>query len=425
MNMLTRRFIPLRQEFEPHEPGGDEIQPQEPLTPEDDGASLADRFAKSRFAELADPDSPAPDPKPSDDPPADPPEQDADQEEQPDGDEDFPELGKVELKQDDAPDEFDAEAERREKGMEFKDDKAGDHWKWLKTQAKEARQKAAELEARLAENKPDPAAAQRVAEMEQEIEGLKARNLELTQVNDQTAVRQTDAYKNAVETPLNQIGELIGQIAEAKGIEAQLIEDAILEKNPAVQDEMLDALSTKLGPRLANRVATLADDTQKIFSIRDKMLAEAGKKLEENKLASAKQAEEDQRRRGEVFKASVTGAFTSYADRIPGYSDSSGNLTDVGKAAAAKTAAIDVASLGPEDFAYMAFCTTALPELRREFRKLSSELSIMKGETSRKSPVGDGKPPAKPPAAEGDDFDDGASLADRMKGKSFTFTPPR
>lgn len=338
--------------------------------------------------------------------------------------EEFPEIGAPAAeKTEEVVDEFDTEAEKREKGLNFTDQKAADHWKWLKTQAKEAKNAAKELEAKLLEassaQKADP---KEVETLKETIKGLEARNEELRQSNDQTAVRESTEFIENITNPLKEMAEILGTIAEAREISVDDLEDAVMETNPAKQDQMLDALQAKLGSRMASRVERIADDYKKVKSLEANMLKDAGKKLEESRMNRVRESEQAEAVRVSAFRNAVSENFTALASRIPGFTDSNGHLTDLGKAAAAKASATEISKLAPADLAYMLFCVSGLPKLREAYRKMETELSLARAG----KPSSLGLETSGSPSANQVDHDDpeAMSLADRMAKETFTFTPP-
>lgn len=334
----------------------------------------------------------------------------------------FPEIGKkpeaVEVKPFDEA-AFDAETEAEVKGL---DPKQAGAWKQVKERMKAAEKKAAELEAKAATATPAPEVAAELARLkalETEAEGLRQRNQELLRANDQTAVRESDDFKKHVTAPLDEMAGIIRAMAEAAEIEPAALAAVIEEADVAKQDRMIDALGTKLSPRALNRVERLADDFKKISLTERDMLAEAGKTIEQQRVSRQAAEREEQGRRTAVFKASVEGAFKDYAAAVPGFTDSSGALTDLGQAILAKTSTVDIHSLGPDDLGYLAYTANALPEMRRELVKLRKENAVLKGSKPRET-VAAGSPV---PASRNDDdlMEDGLpmGLADRMKGVKF------
>jgi hypothetical protein len=181
---------------------------------------------------------------------------------------------------------------------------------------------------------------------------------------------------------------------------------------------MLEALHQKVGARTAGRIERFCDDYKAAQEKGAELLANSGKNAERARLARDQAAREEANQKVELFKSSVEGSFTNYAKRIPGFTDSSGNLTDLAKATMAKTASVDLHSLGADDLGYMAFAANVLPEARKAIVALQKELSILKGSKPAPKALDGSTAPQREPE------DDYMGLAERMKGMEFTFTPP-
>jgi hypothetical protein len=348
-------------------------------------------------------------------PPADPVAPSGDE----DDDEEFPALGdkKAEPVKPDL--DFDAQTDAIVKAIEAKGH-PGDEYKRLRAELKSLKEKKpiADLEAipEVQELKQKAAEADR---FKAEAEALRERQRELLKVNDEVAVKESDEFIEAVRKPIAAMEGVVKQIAESAEIDAETLFSVITEPSIAKQDKMLEALHDKVGSRMAGRIERFCDDYKAIESKGSEMLANASKNAERARLAREQAIRAEQAQKEELFKVSVESSFANYAKRIPGFTDSTGNLTDVAQATMAKTAAVDVSTLGPDDLGYMAFAANALPEARKAIVALQKELAILKG--SKPAPKAlEGK--TAPPVEKDDEF---MGLADRMKGMEFEFVPPR
>lgn len=314
---------------------------------------------------------------------------------------------------------FDKETEAEVSGL---DPKQAGAWKKMKERMKAAEKKAAELAAaKPAEPTPEIAAElARLKALEVEAEGLRQRNQELLRANDQTAVRESDEFKKHVTAPLDEMAGVIRAMADASEIDPATLAAIIEETDVAKQDKMIDALGTKLSPRALNRVERLADDYKAITLKEREMLAEAGKTIEQQRVARLAAEREEQNRRAMAFKASVEDSFTKYAAAVPGLTDSSGALTDLGQALLAKTSTVDITKLGPDDLGYLAYTANALPEMRRELVKLRKENAILRGSKPRETVATGSAPPPTPPADDVEEDGLPMGLVDRMKGVKFS-----
>lgn len=315
---------------------------------------------------------------------------------------------------------FDAETEAEVKAL---DPKQAGAWKAVKERMKAAEKKAAALAETVVQAKPTPEIEAEIARLkafEVEAEALRQRNQELLRANDQTAVRESDDFKRQVSAPLDEMEGIIRTMAAAAEIEPAALAAVIEETDIAKQDAMIDALGNKLSARALSRVERLADD-YKAISVKERdMLAEAGRTIEQQRVARQAAEREEQGRKSVAFKASVADAFKQYAATVPGFTDSSGRLTDLGEAIMAKTQTVDIAALGPDDLGYLAYTANAMPEMRRELVKLRQENSVLRGS----KPRGGVAPGAVVAPVRGDEdlAEDGMpmGLIERMKGVKFS-----
>lgn len=311
---------------------------------------------------------------------------------------------------------FDAETEKEVAGL---DPNKAAAWKKLKSQVKEMKLK--EASASKAAPAPDvQAELDRLKTVAAEAEALRQRNKELILANDQIAVREEEEYLKGVKQPLDEMAAVIKTMAEASGMAPADLAAIIEEQDIGKQDKMLDALSTKLSSRALNRIERLADDYKAITAKEREILANASTKREMARVARQKTETEEATRKTQVFKAAVADSFKQYASLIPGFTDSSGNLTDLAVAIQAKTETVDIHSLGAEDLGYLAYAANSLPEIRRELVKLRKENAILRGSKPRKE-IASGTTPIPQQASE-DVAEDGEpqGFMARFKAQKFS-----
>ncbi len=336
--------------------------------------------------------------------------------------EEFPELGKpatATAETTPAPfDEaaFDASTEEEVKGME---QKAGAKFKALKAQLKENTKELIALKAK-------PVAAELAPEVQAELvelrakaleaDGLRQRNIELLQLNDAVAVRESPEFIAQVKEPIAAMDGILTLIAESAGLDLNVLAAVVLETDFVKQDKMLDSLEPKLG-RSMRKLEKIVEDYKGVKDLEARMLANPSKSLEVTRAAREASAKAEQLVRTGAFKAATTESFTAYAARVPGFTDSSGSLTDLAKATLAKTVSIDPQSLTPEDLGYMGFCTNAFPEARKAIVALQKENALLRAGKPLPKPLGG----TEPVATETPDTEQPRGLVDSMKGQIFTF----
>lgn len=340
-------------------------------------------------------------------------------EDKPDEEPELPRIGKtapvVEKGFDEAA--FDAETEGEVKGMA--PDQAN-RWKILKGKVKEAKKEAEEAKAKATTPtipKEVEAEITTLKAKAAEADALRQRNEELLRANDQVAARETPEFIAAVTKPIDEMTQIIKAIAESNSIDPRLLAAVIEEEDIGKQDQMLDDLQGKLGARLTGRMERLADDYKIIRAKENAILSEASKNVELSRLNRHQEEARQKEQNREFFRTATTEAFTTHASRIPGFVDSSGQLTDLAKAVMNETSAIDPSTLAPSDLAYMAFAANSLPEARKAILELQKENAILRAGKGAAAPLAGSSSP--PPANE---EDANMTLAEKMRGKQFTFS---
>jgi len=366
-----------------------------------------------------DADPAKPDPAPAAKPVVAKPD-DAPEEEEEDDDVEFPEIGKTTTKEEPKEldeDAFDAETAKAAEGM---DEKASVKFKKLRDELKVFKKR---------EFKPDPEAipefkalkaeAEELRKKAEEAEGLRARLDAVMKTSDELAVKESPEFISKVKEPLREMKGAIAVLAEASGIAPVDLLNIIAEEDPAKQDKALTALESKLPRRTLSRIERFCDDYKIIEQEESRLLSDIPKSLAETRKQQAEQAEKSKKLATSQFQGAARKSFESYAHTIPGFSDESGQLSETAKAAQNDAIAIDPHTLEPDDLGFMMFASKALPAATKEIKRLRKELRLLKG--GEASPI-PGTPP-KPKKAQADEAPKGQTLAERMKGQSFTFNP--
>lgn len=401
--------------------------------PDDDAAGIASDGLGARLGAFLEqnPTGVAPEGAPSFEPPSEPPaptppvpnEQTPPTPNPPeDEEEEFPELGKpAEAPKPDDFDEaaFDAETEKEIKGM---DPKAGAKWKALKAEVKASKQQLHELKGKTVVPKEVEAELVQLRETatakEAEATALRQRNEELLKVNDTVAVRESEAFIKQIKEPVAEMEQIIVQMATSANLDPSVLFQILEEQDIGKQDKALDQIQGKLGSRLSGRLERLADDYKAIQAKSAQMLADAPKTLAAERARREQAAIEEKNTRLTSFRSATKESFTAYGSRVPGFTDSAGQLTDVARATLEKTASIDPDTLSPNDWAFMAFTANSFPEMRRAYVKLQKDYDLLKAGKTPPGPLSGTPPGGEPPVPEGDKE---MGLIERMKGQTFTF----
>jgi len=386
-----------------------------------DNEGLESRLEKFVSGKLNEPEPPKPPVTP------DPPKEDDEtpdivvtpkkaDEEQVIEDEEFPELGKKKEVAKTIVDDIDTETDEEIKGME---PKAGEKWKALKAELKQARLEAEQAKAG---SKVSPEVEVELAELRQkaaEAEALRQRNEELLRANDRVAVEESDEYISKVKTPYAEMEKALKSLSDHAKIPLDSLIDIITEEDIAKQDALIEGLEDKVSARMAGRVARIADDYKAVTETKTKLLENAKQTLEQSRITKALAEKQEKERSVQAYKVSTEESFKTYGSRIPSFVDSTGNLTDLAKSVMQKTASMDPSTLDSSDLGYMAFCANSFPEARKTIVRLQEEVKMLKAAQGGTSlPSGSATP------RNNDSEDPEVGLSERMKGINFTFSPP-
>ena len=373
-------------------------------------------------------DEPAPAQKKDQEPPAAKEEEEEEEIEE----EEFPDIGagskadEGEL-EDEAPfDEkaFDAETDRVVAAIEAKGH-PGEVYRELRGELKATRRQLSEAAAKTVIPKEIENELNELRPLKEEVEGLRQRTQELARANDEVAVRESKEYQENIIKPSQEIEETIQLMADAADLDPNDLYNAVMEPNPAKQDKLFDALKSKLGDRGISRLNRFADDYKSLQAKAREMMTKATETIARDRQAREKEAEQAAKARRGEFQTESRAAFEKYAAKVPGLTDSSGQLTEEAKALRAKTVAIDPDSISNQDLGFMAFTARAFPAMRKAIVQLQSENKSLRAGRPTNQKVAEGTSKTKTKAPEGV-HEDGSpkGLQERMKEVGeFTFDP--
>lgn len=370
-------------------------------------------------------DSPNPEDAPTAETPPDnpPPKEDNEEEE----DEEFPEIGapakaENEENEEDKVDEFDeAEFDSQTAAILKKLEEKGhpgDVYKDLRSQLKEAKASLAN-KTPIADPQVDDLKRQieELKNKEEELEGLRQRNQELLRLNDETAIRESEEFKNAIDKPLAKMETDIADLAKQFNLEDKELFDIILENDLAKQDSLLEKIEHKIGRRATLRLERAAEEFRMIHAKRSDMFRDAQKTIAETRRSEEQRIAQERKQELEEFQRNARASFEQYAERIPGFTDSNGFLSETAKSIQAKVVAIDPSTLSAQDLGYMAFAAQSLPALRKALVALEKENTLLKSGKEKAKPLEKSK---STPAGENEPIESGGLMA-AMAGKNFTF----
>jgi hypothetical protein len=347
----------------------------------------------------------------------------AKEEEEEEKEDEFPVIGKGKAPAA-KPDEFDeaafdAAVEEDVKGME---EKAAKKFKDLKAELKVLKKK---------EFKPDPESIPEFRSLKEEVaslktakeenESLRKRLEEVMKTSDEIAVKESPDYIARVRKPLADMKGAIKVLAESVSMDPIDLMAIIAERDPAKQDKALEMMETKVPRRTLSRIEMFCDDYLKIEQADQELLSDVPKTLEVSRKAQREQEEQNRKALTGQFHEAARVSFKDYGHTVPGWTDSSGALTDLAQSVLRDVKVnIDPHTLEPDDLGFMIFASKALPAATKEIKRLQKALKAAGKESAIAIP---GTPPAPAKKPDPDEVKPGTTLRERMKGQNFTFNP--
>lgn len=260
---------------------------------------------------------------------------------------------------------FEKETEELTKGME---QKAGEKFKALRSELKAARQQTVtpEVQAKLAQ----------LETKVQESEGLRARLDELSNQSAKLKVENSDEYTREVARPAANIFKKADELAALyEGTDPAVLKSIIQQRDRKTQNELIAEHLGDFSDFDRTEIYRMTQDFNVLLGKRGEMLEQAESKVAEfeaTRIRSEEKALADQRAAVQTIQKDIWG---KYKDKIPGFTDESGNETPEYKALLARSLAIDFGKARGKDQAYAAFAGTALPFVARQLAEARAELA--------------------------------------------------
>ena len=371
-----------------------------------------DNFAEDRDDpnSLAQPDpepepEKAPDPEPDKEPESASTQVEEEEEEEEIG---LPDIGSVaEPEKEDAKPAFDADKYDADTAALLESiDKAGhpgEAFKKMREKLKEFESgtaNAPEFESKIAALEAEKA---ELAEKAAQVEAMQEKVTAISSRNAELLLEENADYQAQVAKPHQEIKETVTALAEAKEIPEKELWSVIMENDPVKRMTAVDALEEKIGGRHALMVDNIATDIRRLSALDKDMRSKASEIVTAAREQESGSNEKELAAKAQSYQTFTKTSFEQYANKIPGFTDDTGNMTDAARMAIAKAQSVDPNTLAPNDLAYMTFATQSLPQALKELRSLKKEnrdLKVAAGgagkdispKTGDKKPVDDGKP---------------------------------
>jgi hypothetical protein len=257
----------------------------------------------------------------------------------------------------------------------------------------------------------------------EENESLRKRLEDVMKTSDEIAVKESPDFISRVRKPIADMKGAIQVLAESVNMDPIDLMAIIAEKDPAKQDKALEVMESKVPRRTLSRIEMFCDDYLKIEQAEQELLADIPKTLAASRKQQKEQEEANRKLMTGQFHEAARTSFKEYGHTVPGWTDSSGALTDLAESVIKDVKTnIDPHALEPDDLGFMIFASKALPAATKEIKRLRKALKAAGKEDSITIP---GTPPAPVKKPDPDVIKPGTTLAERMKGMRFTFDPSR
>ena len=187
-------------------------------------------------------------------------------------------------------------------------------------------------------------------------------------------LEDTDAYKNAVTKPLDNLMEQTKQIADKYDIDAEVLIDAFAQEDQTIQDETLAEILSEATDRDKAKVYRIIEDINPILERRTELLDNASEALNEANLAAEKKEEQLAAEKLQNRTNAARNVAERVKKKLPFLSGIEG--LDM-EAIQQKAAEVDPSVLHPVDATYNSISAQLLPTIVREYIGLKKEVDSL------------------------------------------------
>jgi len=220
----------------------------------------------------------------------------------------------------------------------------------------------------------------KVAELEgvvgnETVENLQNRVKEYENAQLLSNLESTDAYKDSVIKPLEQIFTQVEKLADTHGVDYQELVDAITIENPTEQEEKISELLATATDREKANFYRLAAEVDPVLQRRDTLRANVSEALKEAEITAELRAKTEAADKASERNNVTKNVAQRITDKVPFISGFEGlDMDNIAKEAAS----VDPTIVHPVDFAYQAVAARLMPSLVKEYassQKLIDELT--------------------------------------------------
>lgn len=259
---------------------------------------------------------------------------------------------------------FDKETEEATKGMEAK---AGEKFKALRTELKEAKQKTV-----------TPDIEKKISDLElkaAEADGLRQRMEELSLQSSKIRVETSEDFDREVRKPVDALYSKAEELATLYEGDAKLLWAIITERDRKTQNEMVKEHLGEFSDLDRSDVYGMSRDFGKLVEKRNEMLSDADRyiqKMELEKVRQAEKAMEDNKKAVQTYQRDM---WNKYKNVIPGFVDEDGKETADFKALMNRSMSLDITKAPPRDQAFSVFSGVILKHMVGQINILRQQIA--------------------------------------------------
>jgi hypothetical protein len=296
------------------------------------------------------------------------------------------------------------------------DEEVGDDWtpkaaarfKQLKAELKESTEALETLRQQTAEN--ESKLKELSGEVEtNDVESLQKKLAEYEREKMFTDLEETDAYKEAIQNPIDKLLENTKEIADKYSVTPDDLVDAISLQDQEKQDERLSELLVDASDRDKARIYRVIEDLGPILEKRVAMMENASEALSEAKLAAEKQEEVTAAERARERTNAARNVVARVKKKLPFLSGIEGLDMD---SIQTKAAEVDPSVIHPVDYTYNSVSAQILPSVIKEYVSMRKENEVL---TDRLAEYEEAEPTMSGSAPSTTTADSDASFAERVE----------
>lgn len=255
---------------------------------------------------------------------------------------------------------------------------AGAKFKEIKAEAKAARARVAELEAKLAqaESAPKPDAV----EVEKLQAAITEKEAKLSEYEKELAISRfeaTEEYKESVVAPMAAIIGVVEDLAKEYEISEKSLMNILEESDRKKQGQMIAELASNFSERDRFSLYQLGDDFAAVLDQRDKLRSKASEALAAREKAMQTEAARKLEESKKAWSSSTKSVWDTLKTKVPLPEDAQ-ERSKFESEVVSQVAAVDFDKLSNDHKAFAAYSGAVLPQVVKMNKALSAEIAELK-----------------------------------------------